>query len=396
MFERNIYGNMFNQLERNPNKVNKDTIPTQMTPQTTQVSSKENQVLLNREARTGGVPAAVPMDIPATQRGGLLEVGAPAPQAEAAAPSRGILTDVGPASQARVKPQASTAWQMEQLLKEGSPYLEAARQGGLRTAAQRGLLQSSIAAHAGERAAIEAAFPIAQATAQTYGQYGLANLQTQAALQRQVLQSGTQMSLAELQAETQTRIANQAAALDVMKTQAQLSIADLDAATKMMGIQMDNESKMQLQTLIEDNKRVLQTDASISTAFSNTMNSIAQMYQNPEMNWYQQREAAKYFMDSFRHYVEFQDVMGGSNYAKQFNWGAWDKGDKAGGKGTVAGGAYSPVGRRGRRDGERKTVGGTKYRWNEKADRWELHDDIPTYASMGGPFTGADYGRFSS
>ena len=51
------------------------------------------------------------------------------------------------------------------LLSENSPYLEQARSRARRTANRRGLMNSSIAAGAGEEAAIAAALPIAQADA---------------------------------------------------------------------------------------------------------------------------------------------------------------------------------------------------------------------------------------
>jgi hypothetical protein len=56
---------------------------------------------------------------------------------------------------------ASVANQLSGLLASDSPYIQIARQGGLRTAHRRGLLNSSIAAGSGEAAAIAAALPIA-------------------------------------------------------------------------------------------------------------------------------------------------------------------------------------------------------------------------------------------
>lgn len=62
----------------------------------------------------------------------------------------------------------TVAGQMDSLLKSGSPYMERARAGAMETANSRGLLNSSIAASAGEKAAIESALPIAQADAGTF------------------------------------------------------------------------------------------------------------------------------------------------------------------------------------------------------------------------------------
>jgi hypothetical protein len=56
---------------------------------------------------------------------------------------------------------ASVEGRLTGLLGANSAYMQAARKGGIRTAARRGLLNSSIAAGAGEAAAIAAAAPIA-------------------------------------------------------------------------------------------------------------------------------------------------------------------------------------------------------------------------------------------
>lgn len=71
--------------------------------------------------------------------------------------------------------RGTVAGQMRGLLAENSPYLQVARTGALQTAAGRGLLNSSIAAGAGEEAAIKQALPIAQQDAQTYADIGKQN-----------------------------------------------------------------------------------------------------------------------------------------------------------------------------------------------------------------------------
>lgn len=56
------------------------------------------------------------------------------------------------------------------LLASDSPYMQAARQSGLEYASKRGLLNSSIAGGASQRAAIEASNPIVNNVLSTYGQ----------------------------------------------------------------------------------------------------------------------------------------------------------------------------------------------------------------------------------
>lgn len=225
----------------------------------------------------------------------------------------------------QIDPNTGTvSGQMNRLLDQGSPYITAAEQNAIRGMASRGLQNSSIAAGAGRLAAYQAALPIAQADATAYNQAALANIQANT----------------------------------------QLGIADLDAATRVLGIEMDNDNKMLLQKMIEDNKRALQSDASISTSFSNTMNSIAQVYQNTEMSGSAQQAAARWFISSFKSYVEFQDVTGGSNYASQFDWGAWDVTE-----GEDDPKLLEPFGVTGV-EGESREFGSNTYSWNESGGRW--------------------------
>lgn len=71
--------------------------------------------------------------------------------------------------------------QMTGLLKSDTPYMKINEQKGQQFAAGRGLLNSTLAAQAGRRAAIEGALPIAAADATTYAQ---ASAQNQDALNR--------------------------------------------------------------------------------------------------------------------------------------------------------------------------------------------------------------------
>jgi hypothetical protein len=59
--------------------------------------------------------------------------------------------------------------QLDALLAADSPYLQRAKHGATQTANARGLLNTSMAAGAGEAAAIDAAAPIAKADADVYG-----------------------------------------------------------------------------------------------------------------------------------------------------------------------------------------------------------------------------------
>ena len=67
-----------------------------------------------------------------------------------------------------VKPESTVANQMTGLLDENSPYIQQARDDSRRYASGRGLINTSIAARAGEEAVIKSALPIATQDASTH------------------------------------------------------------------------------------------------------------------------------------------------------------------------------------------------------------------------------------
>ena len=72
----------------------------------------------------------------------------------------------------------TVAGQLNTLLSKESPYIKSARNRGMEVANSRGLINSSLAAGTSERAAIDAALPIAQQDAQTYSTSGLSAQQS--------------------------------------------------------------------------------------------------------------------------------------------------------------------------------------------------------------------------
>tara|TARA_Y100000310_G_scaffold231079_1_gene233607 strand:+ start:1949 stop:2452 length:504 start_codon:yes stop_codon:yes gene_type:complete len=70
----------------------------------------------------------------------------------------------------------NVAGRVTELTKSDSPYMTAARTRGIQSANRRGLLNSSIAGQAGEKAAIDAALPIASQTASQINQTNLAQM----------------------------------------------------------------------------------------------------------------------------------------------------------------------------------------------------------------------------
>jgi hypothetical protein len=83
-----------------------------------------------------------------------------------------------------ITPNELVANQLNSLLSSNSAYMQNARQRGLEVANARGNLNSSIAAGASQRAALEAALPIAQSDAQAYREANAANFDSLAQLRQ--------------------------------------------------------------------------------------------------------------------------------------------------------------------------------------------------------------------
>ena len=161
-------------------------------------------------------------------------------------------------------PTETVAGQLESLLSSGSPYLEQARTGAAQTANARGLLNTSMAAGAGEAAAIDRALPIATADATTYGtaarenqgytntagQFNAAakntsNLSAQQAAQQEGLigaQAKHTSNLSAQEAKQQTGLINTQA-----KNTSNLSAQEATQQAGLIGTQADAQARLQKQ-----------------------------------------------------------------------------------------------------------------------------------------------------
>jgi hypothetical protein len=116
-------------------------------------------------------PPQVTPNLPAPP--GVVVNNPPTQQASLTTPT---VVPTSPTPLATVSDAETTRGQLNELLAAGSPYIEQARGGAIRYAASRGLQNSSIAAQAGEQAAISAALPIASETAAAHERRTLSNL----------------------------------------------------------------------------------------------------------------------------------------------------------------------------------------------------------------------------
>ena len=142
--------------------------------------------------------------------GGILDPGPIAPTPASTTPklTDGNLDLSGEQPTFTPSTSTSTAEHMTGLLASESPYMTAADTRGRQYAQSRGLLNSSLAAEAVEKARIEAAFPIASQDAGYYQSRGLQEQQGEISGVLQAQQGGINTMLQEQQGRINTNITN--------------------------------------------------------------------------------------------------------------------------------------------------------------------------------------------
>lgn len=158
--------------------------------------------------------------------------------------------------------------QLDALLAKDSSYVARARAGAAQTANSRGLLNSSMAAGAGEGAAIDAALPIANADAQTYQ---AASRDNQAAGNTALQTNADAANKALLfNAESQNQFAMQG-----LRGEQSKELADIEASYKTLMQSNDSAGKLYQQT-IDSIQRILTSDMS-QEAKQSAVNSSTQL-----------------------------------------------------------------------------------------------------------------------
>jgi hypothetical protein len=140
------------------------------------------------------------------------------------------------------EPTMTVSGQLDKILKQGRTYIERAKSGAADAANQRGLLNTSMAAGAGEAAAIDAALPIAQADANLFANVGSQNQQAT----NQALQFGS----SSLRDTAQQKLRGDQAT----------ELANIEASYKTLVQSSDAAAKLYQQTVDAINKTLTSAD----------------------------------------------------------------------------------------------------------------------------------------
>ncbi len=233
-----------------------------------------------------------------------------------------------------VEPESTVESRLTGLLSQDSSYMDRARAGAAQTANTRGLLNTSMAAGAGEAAAIDAALPIAQQDAQTFYEQQRANqdilnraeqltagteLETQrfniegqteadramAEKQLQAEQFGAQMEQQTEQFNVQQQ--NEANRVQAeAQNKADFEILSNDVKAQMAGI--DQEYAVQLQ-VIEDEFDLMQNmDSVMGTAYQQLIEGISRITSNPDLSEADANARVSALLDSAGATFEFSNA----------------------------------------------------------------------------------------
>lgn len=166
---------------------------------------------------------------------------------------------------------------LQSIINPNNPIIASARADAIDEMNARGLSNSTLATTAADKAAYQAAIPIASQDAATAAKASGYNsdIQNQMSMQDKSLASSEK--IAQLNADTTKYTAG-------LSADTQKAIAALNADTQKTIAGLDNASRLQVQQLQNDNQKLLQTNSSAATAFNQAMVAVANIEQSTTMD----------------------------------------------------------------------------------------------------------------
>ncbi|HEU4621930.1 MAG TPA: hypothetical protein VFS42_06875 [Burkholderiaceae bacterium] len=214
--------------------------------------------------------------------------------------------------------------QLQNLLSSNSPYIDQAKQRAYQYANARGLQNSSLAASAGEEAAIAQALPIAQADAATYNRQALANQQ----VVNQAAQTNAQTREAARQTDNELVFKQQS----LLESRRQF---DADLLNKRQTAQLDADTKAYLSKVEAQYKTVMQTSASAAEAFKQYQQSLVNIMTNKDMDAANKQAALDMLGGALKDSMDVSGAIAGLDLSTLLSFN--------GGGGSGSGGSYANV-----------------------------------------------------
>ena len=167
------------------------------------------------------------------------------------------------------------------LLSSGSPYIETAKTQAANALNRRGLLNSTMAGTAGEKAAIESALPIAQQDAGYFQNRGLQAQQGE-------IQTGLYKTQGEISSELQASGAEQASELSAQQIEQNKVLKEAD----MEWNKLDLQARMDVEFARMDEANKTQFNETVNAIQGDYANSYLEVMLNPNFETPEDRQAA--------------------------------------------------------------------------------------------------------
>jgi len=193
---------------------------------------------------------------------------------------------------------ADAAGQMNRITSEASPMMRQARQEGMLAAAKRGLGNSSIAAGSAQAAATKAALPLAQQTAANEQQQAIANQAAANRAEEFSAAEANKMETTNVQAATQATLQDAAeqnkmtmqyddqafkAAVTNATEENKAAMQKFSGDQEIMQTWLSGEISKNLAHLNGQYQQVITADQVAAQMYGNTLDSLAQMWANPDV-----------------------------------------------------------------------------------------------------------------
>lgn len=191
-----------------------------------------------------------------------------------------------PASNYVDEAKSTVAGQLTSLLDQNSAYVQQARQQATEQASGRGLLNSTIAANQGQRAAIQSALPIAQQDAQTWANAQGARQQAeygQETIKSEAIVSGALVEQKAAIQQKQTEINNAfQARMQGMESQNQVWAADFQNQFNKGMQELEQAHQQQMLTMELNQNQAAAVAEHSASIMQNYQVSVENMMQDPD------------------------------------------------------------------------------------------------------------------
>lgn len=201
------------------------------------------------------------------------------------------------------------------IINENSPLMQQAARRAAEAANSRGLLNSSLAVESGQRAVLDAATPIASADAGFMNQQRLANQQATQQTNLQNAQLTTDVSAKNATATNQLQTQN-------VDNAFKIAVSNADASTKVMLEQLGDQTKTNLANIEADYKTLIQTSASASDMYRQSLDAISKVVSDTNMNAQAKATAINGYMGWLKNALNLVGSVNGVDLGDLLNFGA--------------------------------------------------------------------------